>query len=134
MGRVYVVMLTCLPGGRPNVMKLVKEAYYAWGAEVVFITSNYQGNKEIMEGCKAEGIPAFVCLLPPHIRLFIFANYIVRTGYALGLLSQHGLLSQMTALRTLLPSINRNHTTTTLEVPGAHPLLSAARYLILLNL
>ena len=53
-------MLTCLPGGRPNVMKLVKEAYYAWGAEVVFITSNYQGNKEIMEGCKAEGIPAFV--------------------------------------------------------------------------
>ena len=42
-------------------MKLVREAYYAWGAEVVFITSNYGGNKEIMEGCKAEGIPAFVC-------------------------------------------------------------------------
>lgn len=41
-------------------MKLVKEAYYAWGAEVVFITSNYQGNKEIMEGCKEVGIPAFV--------------------------------------------------------------------------
>lgn len=41
-------------------MKLVREAYHAWGAEVVFITSNYQGNKEIMEGCKAEGIPAFV--------------------------------------------------------------------------
>lgn len=46
-------------GGRPDVMKLVKEAYYAWGAEVVFITSNYQGNKEIMEGCKEAGIPAF---------------------------------------------------------------------------
>ncbi|EKM53428.1 uncharacterized protein PHACADRAFT_259809 [Phanerochaete carnosa HHB-10118-sp] len=46
-------------GGRPDVMKLVKEAYYAWGAEVVFITSNYQGNKEIMEGCKEVGIPAF---------------------------------------------------------------------------
>ena len=41
-------------------MKLVREAYYAWGAEVVFITSNYGGNKEIMEGCKTEGIPAFV--------------------------------------------------------------------------
>ncbi len=41
-------------------MKLVREAYYSWGAEVVFITSNYQGNKEIMEGCKMEGIPAFV--------------------------------------------------------------------------
>lgn len=49
-----------IPGGRPDVMKLVREAYYAWGAEVVFITSNYQGNKEIMEGCKSEGIPAFV--------------------------------------------------------------------------
>ena len=47
-------------GGRPDVMKLVREAYYSWGAEVVFITSNYQGNKEIMEGCKAEGIAAFV--------------------------------------------------------------------------
>ncbi|THH33074.1 hypothetical protein EUX98_g1158 [Antrodiella citrinella] len=46
-------------GGRPDVMKLVKETYYSWGAEVVFITSNYQGNKEIMEGCKASGIPAF---------------------------------------------------------------------------
>ena len=61
-----VVLAACRPadsvtlGGRPDVMKLVKEAYYAWGAEVVFITSNYQGNKEIMEGCKEAGIPAFV--------------------------------------------------------------------------
>ncbi|EMD33120.1 hypothetical protein CERSUDRAFT_87441 [Gelatoporia subvermispora B] len=46
-------------GGRPDVMKLVKDAYTSWGAEVVFITSNYQGNKEIMEGCKESGIPAF---------------------------------------------------------------------------
>ncbi|KIP02281.1 hypothetical protein PHLGIDRAFT_112208 [Phlebiopsis gigantea 11061_1 CR5-6] len=46
-------------GGRPDVMKLVKEAYRAWDAEVVFITSNFQGNKEIMEGCKEAGIPAF---------------------------------------------------------------------------
>ena len=41
-------------------MKLVKEAYRAWDAEVVFITSNFMGNKEIMEGCKEAGIPAFV--------------------------------------------------------------------------
>jgi hypothetical protein len=41
-------------------MKIVKEVYKSWGAEVVFITSNYQGNQEIMEGCKAAGIPAFV--------------------------------------------------------------------------
>ncbi|KAJ7594974.1 hypothetical protein C8J56DRAFT_1123667 [Mycena floridula] len=46
-------------GGRPDVMKLVGDAYKSWGAEVVFITSNYQGNKEMMEGCKAAGIPAF---------------------------------------------------------------------------
>lgn len=46
-------------GGRPDVMKLVKETYASWGAEVVFITSNYQGNTEIMEGCKEAGIPAF---------------------------------------------------------------------------
>ena len=47
-------------GGRPDVMKLIKEAYHSWGAEVVFITSNLQGNREMMEGCKLEGIPAFV--------------------------------------------------------------------------
>jgi len=46
-------------GGRPDVMKLVKEAYVYWKAEVVFITSNYQGNSEIMQGCKEAGIPAF---------------------------------------------------------------------------
>jgi len=46
-------------GGRPDVMKLIKEAYYSWGAEVVFITSNWAGNKEMMRGCMKEGIPAF---------------------------------------------------------------------------
>lgn len=43
-------------------MKLVKDAYTSWGAEVVFITSNWAGNREIMEGCKEAGIPAFVSL------------------------------------------------------------------------
>lgn len=46
-------------GGRPDVMKLIKETYISWGAEVVFITSNFQGNREMMEGCKEAGIPAF---------------------------------------------------------------------------
>ncbi|KAI0034700.1 hypothetical protein K488DRAFT_44911 [Vararia minispora EC-137] len=46
-------------GGRPDMMKLVRDAYRYWGAEVVFITSNWQGNKDLMEGCKAENIPAF---------------------------------------------------------------------------
>jgi hypothetical protein len=47
-------------GGRPDIMKLIDEVYRSWGAEVIFITSNYQGNREMMEGCKAAGIPAFV--------------------------------------------------------------------------
>ncbi|KAF8976836.1 hypothetical protein BDQ17DRAFT_1339479, partial [Cyathus striatus] len=46
-------------GGRPDTMKILKEAYTYWDAEVVFITSNYIGNSEIMQGCKEAGIPAF---------------------------------------------------------------------------
>ncbi|KAF9009340.1 hypothetical protein BDQ17DRAFT_1421532 [Cyathus striatus] len=43
-------------GGRPDTMKILKEAYTYWDAEVVFITSNYIGNSEIMQGCKEAGI------------------------------------------------------------------------------
>ena len=57
---VGVLTILAGAGGRPDVMKLIKEAYYTWGAEVVLITSNWQGNKEMMEGCKEAGIPAFV--------------------------------------------------------------------------
>jgi len=46
-------------GGRPDTMKILKEVYAEWNAEVVFITSNYIGNSEIMQGCKEAGIPAF---------------------------------------------------------------------------
>ncbi|PFH52373.1 hypothetical protein AMATHDRAFT_139898 [Amanita thiersii Skay4041] len=46
-------------GGRPDLMKIIKEAYYSFGAEVVFITSNYVGNSEMLQGCKEAGIPAF---------------------------------------------------------------------------
>ncbi|KAE9406419.1 hypothetical protein BT96DRAFT_1054902 [Gymnopus androsaceus JB14] len=48
-----------LRGGRPDTMKILKESYHSWGAEVVFITSNYIGNSEIMQGCKEAGIPVF---------------------------------------------------------------------------
>ena len=41
-------------------MKLIRDVYKSWNAEVVFITSNFQGNREMMEGCKEAGIPAFV--------------------------------------------------------------------------
>lgn len=46
-------------GGRPDTMKLVRDVYKEWQAEVVFITSNYVGNAEIQQGCKEAGIPAF---------------------------------------------------------------------------
>ncbi|KAK7473073.1 hypothetical protein VKT23_001176 [Stygiomarasmius scandens] len=46
-------------GGRPDTMQLIKDVYKSWNAEVVFITSNFVGNKEMMEGCKEAGIPAF---------------------------------------------------------------------------
>jgi hypothetical protein len=47
-------------GGRPDVVPMVIKAYQDWGAEVVFITSNFQGNQELMEGLKQAGVPAFV--------------------------------------------------------------------------
>jgi len=49
-------------GGRPDTVQLVASIYKEWNAEVVFITSNLNGNKELMEGCKKLGIPAFVSL------------------------------------------------------------------------
>jgi len=45
--------------GRPNIMKILEEVYHGWGAEVIFITSNYTGNQEIMEGCKERGMHCF---------------------------------------------------------------------------
>jgi hypothetical protein len=62
-----VQVLTSSLGGRPDVMKLLQEVYTSWCAEVVFITSNFQGNKEIMEGCKIAGIPAFVSHIPAPV-------------------------------------------------------------------
>jgi len=57
---IFVLISSVSQGGRPDVMKLIKEAYMSWNAEVVFITSNRAGNQEMMEGCKEAGIPAFV--------------------------------------------------------------------------
>jgi len=45
--------------GRPNTLKILKEVYKIWEAEVIFITSNYEGNQELMEGCKEAGMHAF---------------------------------------------------------------------------
>lgn len=45
--------------GRPKTMRLLAETVEKWDAEVVFITSNWDGNAELMQGCKKLGIPAF---------------------------------------------------------------------------
>ena len=39
-------------GGRPDSVKLLKEVWDSFGAEVIFITSNRQGNDEMMQGCR----------------------------------------------------------------------------------
>ncbi|KAL2131629.1 hypothetical protein VTI74DRAFT_4783 [Chaetomium olivicolor] len=46
-------------GGRPDSVKLLKEVWHSFGAEVIFITSNKQGNDEMMQGCRAAGLHAF---------------------------------------------------------------------------
>jgi len=40
-------------------VQLLKDVWKSWNAEVIFITSNFQGNKEMMEGCREAGLHAF---------------------------------------------------------------------------
>jgi hypothetical protein len=42
------------------MMQLILDVYRGWKAEVVFITSDFEGTKEMLEGCKEANIPAFV--------------------------------------------------------------------------
>ncbi|KAH8652896.1 hypothetical protein BGZ61DRAFT_500750 [Ilyonectria robusta] len=46
-------------GGRPDTVQLLRDVYTSFGAEVIFITSNKQGNDEMMQGCLANGMNAF---------------------------------------------------------------------------
>ncbi|GLJ37908.1 hypothetical protein SUGI_0771220 [Cryptomeria japonica] len=45
--------------GRPNVPQMTVDAVKKWGAEVVIVTSNPSGSRDVVNGCKAAGIPAF---------------------------------------------------------------------------
>ena len=45
--------------GRPDVAKLAVEAAKSWKAEVVIVTSNPQGSRDVVNACMAERIPAF---------------------------------------------------------------------------
>ncbi|OEL21662.1 hypothetical protein BAE44_0017319 [Dichanthelium oligosanthes] len=45
--------------GRPNVAALTVDAARRWGSEVVVVTSNPEGSRDVVRGCKKAGIPAF---------------------------------------------------------------------------
>ncbi|CAN1249829.1 Adenylate-forming reductase 03009 [Linum perenne] len=45
--------------GRPNVSKMSVEAAKEWGAQVVIVTSNPEGSRDVVNACKDAGIPAF---------------------------------------------------------------------------
>ncbi|CAK7350442.1 unnamed protein product [Dovyalis caffra] len=45
--------------GRPNVSQMSVDAAKKWGAEVVIVTSNPEGSRDVVNSCKAAGIAAF---------------------------------------------------------------------------
>ncbi|KAG5515702.1 hypothetical protein RHGRI_036676 [Rhododendron griersonianum] len=45
--------------GRPNVSQMTVDAARNWGAEAVIVTSNPEGSRDVVNSCKAAGIPAF---------------------------------------------------------------------------
>ncbi|RWR89256.1 hypothetical protein CKAN_01830500 [Cinnamomum micranthum f. kanehirae] len=45
--------------GRPNVAEMSVDAASRWRAEVVIVTSNPQGSRDVVNACKGAGIPAF---------------------------------------------------------------------------
>ncbi|CAL4948750.1 unnamed protein product [Urochloa decumbens] len=45
--------------GRPNVAALAVHAARRWGSEVVVVTSNPEGSRDVVTGCNKAGIPAF---------------------------------------------------------------------------
>lgn len=58
-------------GGRPDSVKLLKEVWDSFGAEVIFITSNMQGNDEMMQGCRTGTLrqaPLATWQIANHIR------------------------------------------------------------------
>lgn len=45
--------------GRPNVSQMSIDAAKRWGAQVVIVTSNPEGSRDVVDACKAVGISAF---------------------------------------------------------------------------
>ncbi|XP_059638814.1 adenylate-forming reductase 03009-like [Cornus florida] len=45
--------------GRPNVSQMNVDAAKRWGAQVVIVTSNSEGSRDVVNACKDAGIPGF---------------------------------------------------------------------------
>ncbi|CAN6913613.1 unnamed protein product [Brassica oleracea] len=45
--------------GRPNVSEMTLKASKKFGAQVVIVTSNPEGSRDVVNACKASGVPAF---------------------------------------------------------------------------
>ncbi|GLJ38629.1 hypothetical protein SUGI_0787630 [Cryptomeria japonica] len=45
--------------GRPNVVELTVKVVRDWSAQVVIVTSNPVGSRDVVKKCRGEGIPAF---------------------------------------------------------------------------
>ncbi|KAI3439998.1 Lipase_GDSL domain-containing protein [Psidium guajava] len=45
--------------GRPNVAKMSVDTATKWGADVVIVTSNPEGSRDVVNACKTQGIAAF---------------------------------------------------------------------------
>ncbi|KAA8515149.1 hypothetical protein F0562_018328 [Nyssa sinensis] len=45
--------------GRPNVSQMSVDAARSWRSQVVIVTSNPEGSRDVVKACKAAGIPAF---------------------------------------------------------------------------
>lgn len=54
-----VVVHDTAVGGRPDVAEMSVAAARRWGAEVVVVTSNPAGSRDVVSACKGAGIPAF---------------------------------------------------------------------------
>ncbi|OMO65341.1 hypothetical protein COLO4_31332 [Corchorus olitorius] len=45
--------------GRPNLSQISNDAAKRWGAEVVIVTSDLEGTRDVVNACKVKGIAAF---------------------------------------------------------------------------
>lgn len=74
-------------GGRPDSVKLLKDVWDSFGAEVIFITSNMQGNDEMMQGCRAGEFTAPSELRWKNVSLSIVYSRTTCFWYSVGLLN-----------------------------------------------